>query len=87
MRKVLLALLLFLLGFEGGAVLAHEHKDGKLYLDCFLCVIKASQQIEDNPKLEPKKLSLLSFHIVTQNPKVKPTSRAHTYNHPRAPPV
>ncbi|MGC8853114.1 MAG: hypothetical protein ACP5P0_05870 [Hydrogenobacter sp.] len=87
MRGILIALLLFLLGLEGGAVNAHEHKDGKLHLDCSICVLKASQQVEENPKVEPKKLSFLSFHIETQNPQSKPISRTYTHRHPRAPPV
>ncbi|SNZ13705.1 hypothetical protein [Hydrogenobacter hydrogenophilus] len=87
MRRVLLALLLLLLGLEGGTVLIHEHKDGKLHLDCSVCVLKSSQQIEENPKIEPKKLSFLSFHIETQNPQAKPISKAYTHKHPRAPPV
>lgn len=49
MRRVLLALLLLLLGLEGGTVLTHKHKDGKVHLDCSVCVLKASQRLEENP--------------------------------------
>lgn len=87
MRRVLLALLLLLLGLEGGTVLTHEHKDGKFHIDCSVCVLKASQQLEENPKVEPKKLSFLSFHVETQNPKAKSISKPYTHKHPRAPPV
>jgi hypothetical protein len=87
MRNWLLALLLLLLGTEGGVSLAHKHEDGKLHLDCTLCIIEANPQKEENPKVEPKRAGFLSVYIELQVFKEKVLTITLKHTQCRAPPA
>jgi hypothetical protein len=63
MKGWLVALLLILLSLESGISLAHKHEDGKLHLDCSLCLFNANQQLEEKPQIEAKHIELLRLYI------------------------
>ncbi|WP_340690471.1 hypothetical protein [Hydrogenobacter thermophilus] len=87
MKGWLVALLLMLLSLEGGISLAHKHEDGKLHLDCSVCVFQASQQVEANPSLEPQRADFLVFYLDQTHSLPKPRQVASKHTLPRAPPA
>ncbi len=87
MRRWFLAFLLLLLGVEGGVALTHKHEDGRLHLDCTLCIIKANPQKEESPKLEPKPTGFLRFYIELEPYKEKVITITLKHTQCRAPPA
>ncbi|GBC88916.1 MAG: hypothetical protein KNN13_05230 [Hydrogenobacter thermophilus] len=87
MKGWLVALLLILLSLEGGVSLAHKHEDGKLHLDCSLCLFNANQQLEEKPQIEPKPLELLRVYIDQTFKPQKPVCLFIDHFYSRAPPA
>lgn len=87
MKSWLIGLLLVFFSFGGALGQSHTHQDGKLHLDCSVCILKASYYREGGLKLEPKAKSFLTTFVAFYRVghKTYKTLLKHTLS--RAPPA